>query len=168
MNRTTKIKAVAATAATAVALTSTALITATSASAWWPFDAAGPNIQKFGSREDLVDGAGTIVQGWTVRNLKPSTEVIPYPVRGRLWEASATDEAIRGNVTPIISNMNARAPGGETYRAIFNVPLANGLNPSTMAQGQKVSGKLYFDVTGENPDGVVYNNLVQDLLIWIR
>ena len=139
MNRTTKIKTVAATAATAVAFASTALTTATSASAWWPFDAQGPNIQKFGTREDLVDGAGTIVQGWTVHNLKPSTDAIPYPVRGRLWEASATDEAIRGNVTPIISNMNARAPGGETYRAIFSVPLANGIN-----QGQKASGQALF------------------------
>jgi Domain of unknown function (DUF1942) len=109
VNRTTKIKTVAATAAPAVAFASTALTTATSASAWWPFDAQGPNIQKFGTREDLVDGAGTIVQGWTVHNLKPSTDAIPYPVRGRLWEASATDEAIRGNVTPIISNMNARS-----------------------------------------------------------
>jgi hypothetical protein len=161
VNRTTKIKTVVATAATAIAFASTALTTATSASAWWPYDAQGPNIQKFGTREDLV--AGTIVQGWTVHNLKPSTDVIPYPVRGRLWEAYATDEAIRGNVTPIISNMNTRAPGGETYRAIFNVPLANGIN-----QGQKASGKLYFDVTGEDPDGVVYNNLVQDLLIWVR
>jgi Domain of unknown function (DUF1942) len=162
------IKTIVATAATAIALTSTALITATSASAWWPFDAQGPNIQKFGTREDLVDGAGTIVQGWTVHNLQPSTDVIPYPVRGRLWEAFATDEAIRGSVTPIISDMNARAPGGETYRVIFNVPLAKGLNPSTLAQGQKTSGKLYFDVTGEDPDGVVYNNLVQDLMIWVK
>jgi Domain of unknown function (DUF1942) len=65
--------------------------------------------------------------------------VIPYPVRGRLWEASVTDDAIRGSVTPIISDMNARTPGGETYRVIFNTPLAKGLNPSTLAEGQKTS-----------------------------
>jgi hypothetical protein len=163
-----KVRTVVATAAATIALTSTAIITATSASAWWPFDSQGPNIQKFGTREDLVDGAGTIVQGWTVYNLKPSTDAIPYPVQGRLWEARATDEAIQASVTAIISDMNARGPHGQTYRVIFNVPLANGLNPSTLAQGQKTSGKLYFDVTGEDPDGVVYNNLVQDLLIWVK
>jgi Domain of unknown function (DUF1942) len=36
-----------------------------------------------------------------------------------------------------------------------------------MAQGGRVSGKLYFDVTGQNPDREVYNN-VQDPLIWVR
>ena len=167
MNRKNIVGTAAAAAAT-MALTSAAVITATPASAWWPFDAQGPNIQKFGTRADLVDGGGTIVQGWTVYDLKPSTDAIPYQIQGRLWEARATDEAVRGSVTPIISDMNARGPHGQTYRAIFTVPLANGVNPGTLAQGQKTSGKLYFDVTGEDPDGVVYNNLVQDLLIWVK
>ena len=98
---------------------------------------SGPEHPKFGTREDLVDGAGTIVQGWTVHNLEPSTDVIPYPVRGRLWEAYATDEAIRGSVTPIISDMNARAPGGETYRAIFNVPSPTGSTHLPWLRGKR-------------------------------
>jgi uncharacterized protein DUF1942 len=167
VTRNRKARTVVATAAATIALMSTAVITATSASAWWPFDAQGPSIQKFGTREDVVDGAGTIVQGWTVYNVKPSTDVIPYPVQGRLWEARATDETIRGSVTPVISDMNARGPHGQTYRVI-SVALANGLNPTTLAQGQKTSGKLYLDVTGEDPDEVMYNNLVQDLLIWVQ
>ena len=157
-----KVRALVATGVTAGAMVVVSIATAATASAWWPV------INKFGTQENLVDGAGTIVQGWTVNDLRPSTAVIGYPVRGRLWEASATDEAIRGTITPIISDMNARAPNGQTYRAIFNVPLAEGLNPATMAQGGRTSGKLYFDVTGEDPDGVVYNNGIQDLLIWIR
>jgi len=157
-----KVRALVATGVTAGAMVVVSIATAATASAWWPV------INKFGTQENLVDGAGTIVQGWTVNDLRPSTDVIGYPVRGRLWEASATDEAIRGTITPIISDMNARAPNGQTYRAIFNVPLAEGLNPATMAQGGRTSGKLYFDVTGEDPDGVVYNNGIQDLLIWIR
>ena len=63
--------------------------------------------------------------------------------------------------------MRSSALAATTERTV-NVPLANGLKPSTLAKGQKTSGKLHFDVTGENPDGVVYNNLVQDLLIWVR
>ena len=157
-----KVRALVATGVTAGAMVVVSIATAATASAWWPV------INKFGTQENLVDGAGTIVQGWTVNDLRPSTDVIGYPVRGRLWQASATDEAIRGTITPIISDMNARAPNGQTYRAIFNVPLAEGLNPATMAQGGRTSGKLYFDVTGEDPDGVVYNNGIQDLLIWIR
>jgi len=157
-----KVRALVATGVTAGAMVVVSIATAATASACWPV------INKFGTQENLVDGAGTIVQGWTVNDLRPSTAVIGYPVRGRLWEASATDEAIRGTITPIISDMNARAPNGQTYRAIFNVPLAEGLNPATMAQGGRTSGKVYFDVTGEDPDGVVYNNGIQDLLIWIR
>jgi Domain of unknown function (DUF1942) len=38
-----------------------------------------------------VDAGGAVVQGWTVNDLRPSSDVIAYPVRGRLWEAPATD-----------------------------------------------------------------------------
>ena len=37
---------------------------------------------------------GSVVQGWTITNLKPSTDAIPYQVAGTLWEATATDQAI--------------------------------------------------------------------------
>ena len=168
MTRKRSARTVMATAAATMAVTSSALITPPSAAAWWPFDAQGPSIVKFGTRADLVDGAGTIVQGWTAYDLKPSSDVIPCQVQGRLWEARATDEAVRGSITPIIADMNARGPHGQSYRAIFTVALADGLSPAILAQGQKTTGKLYFDVTGEDPDGVVYNNLVQDLLIWVR
>jgi Domain of unknown function (DUF1942) len=161
-------KSLLTSAAAAGATVVIGVATAATASAWWPNNAQAPTIQKFGTQEDLVDGAGTIVQGWTVYDLRPSSDVIPYPVRGRLWQARATDEAIRGTNTPLVSDMNARAPNGQTYRAIFNVPLPQGINAATMAQGGRTSGKLYFDVTGQNPDAVVYNNSIQDLLIWVR
>jgi hypothetical protein len=154
----------------AAATTATAAITlavAPTASAWWPNDAQGPTTGPFGTKERLVDGAGTIVQTWTVTNLQRSSDVIPYPVRGTLWEATARDHAKRGTTTPIVSDMNARAANGATYRAIFNVPAPQGINPATLAQGQTTSGKLYFDVTGPPPNSVVYNNGIQDLLIWV-
>ena len=111
---------------------------------------------------------GDVVQGWTVSDLKASTDVIPYSAAGTLWEATATDQAIEGDVTPIVSNLNARARSGETYRVLFGVATPQGVNPSTLAQGQKVTGKVYFDVVGDAPDSVVYNAGGSDLLVWVQ
>ena len=119
-----------------------------------------------GSQAKLVDG--NVVQGWTITGLKTSSDPIPYPVAGTLWEATATDEAIQGGATPIVSNLNARARSGQTYRALFGVATPQGVNPSTLAPGEKTTGKVYFDVTGETPDSVVYNAGGQDLLVWVQ
>jgi hypothetical protein len=119
-----------------------------------------------GSQAKLVDG--NVVQGWTISNLKTSSDAVPYPVQGTLWEATATDEAIQGGATPIVSNLNARARSGQTYRALFGVATSEGVNPSTLGQGQKTTGKVYFDVTGDTPDSVVYNAGGQDLLVWVK
>ncbi|MGX9788338.1 DUF1942 domain-containing protein [Mycobacterium sp. MMS18-G62] len=122
--------------------------------------------QPLGSQAKLVDG--NVVQAWTITNLRTSSDTIPYPVAGTLWEATATDEAIEGGATPIVSNLNARAGSGQTYRALFQVPTAEGVNPATLAQGEKTTGKVYFDVTGDVPDSVVYNAGGQDLLLWVQ
>jgi hypothetical protein len=119
-----------------------------------------------GSQAKLVDG--NVVQGWTITNLKASSDPIPYPVAGTLWEATATDEALEGGATPIVSNLNARAKSGQAYRALFGVATPQGVNPSTLAPGEKTTGKVYFDVTGETPDSVVYNAGGQDLLVWVQ
>ncbi|MGE0216297.1 DUF1942 domain-containing protein, partial [Mycolicibacterium sp.] len=86
-----------------------------------------------GQPGELTNGA--VVQRWTITGLEPSTDTIPYPVNGTLWEATATDEAVAGAVTPIISNLNARAANGDTYRVLFGVATPQGVNPSTLAQG---------------------------------
>jgi hypothetical protein len=111
---------------------------------------------------------GNVVQGWTISNLKSSTDQIPYPVAGTLWEATATDQAIEGSATPIVSNLNARAKSGETYRVLFGVATPQGVNPSTLAEGQKTTGKVYFDVIGDTPGSVVYNAGGHDLLVWVQ
>jgi uncharacterized protein DUF1942 len=131
-----------------------------------PIAGAEDTTSTFGSQVNLVNG--NVVQAWTISDLKPSTDVIPYPVAGTLWEATATDEAIQGSATPIVSNLNARARNGETYRVLFGVATPQGVNPATLAQGQKTTGKVYFDVTGESPDSVVYNAGGQDLLVWVQ
>jgi hypothetical protein len=122
--------------------------------------------QTLGSQGTLVDG--NVVQAWTISNLRASSDVIPHPVAGTLWEATATDEAIQGGATPIVSNLNAVARSGQTYRALFQVPTAEGVNPATLGQGQKTTGKVYFDVTGDAPDSVVYNAGGQDQLLWVQ
>ena len=125
---------------------------------------AAPTVTQIGQQAELVNGP--VVQGWTVYRLQPSSDAIPYPVQGTLWEIVAIDEAISGAATPIVSDFNARSGGGETYRALFGAATAQGVNPSTLAEGQQVTGKVYFDVTGDDPDSVVYNAFGRDLIVW--
>jgi hypothetical protein len=42
----------------------------------------------------------------------------------------------------------------------------NGLNPAPILQGSQSTGTLYFGVTGTPPSQVVYNDGVQDVLLW--
>ena len=82
-----------------------------------------PTTASFGATQELVDASGAVVTGWTVGELEPSDDVLPgYQPVGTLYEADATVTAVKGTVTPIIANFNARAANGETYRAIFTVP----------------------------------------------
>ncbi|WP_431241031.1 DUF1942 domain-containing protein (plasmid) [Mycolicibacterium aichiense] len=117
-----------------------------------------------GNSAQLINGP--VVQRWTVSGLKPSADVIPYPVAGTLWEATATDEAVQGNVTPVVSNFNARTTDGQDYRVLFGVATPQGVNPATLPPGGTTSGKIYFDVTGPAPTQVVYNAAGQDLALW--
>lgn len=134
--------------------------------AFAPVATADTEVQWLGQPGELV--SGTVVQHWTVSHLKPSSDVIPYQPIGTLWEATASDEAIAGSVTPVVSNLNARAKNGDTYRVLFGVATEQGVNPSTLAQGQKTTGKIYFDVTGENPDSVFYSTGGPDELLWLE
>lgn len=123
-------------------------------------------VHTLGSAAELTNG--DVVQAWTIGDLKPSSDAIPYPVAGTLWEATATDHAVRGTVIPIVSNLNARAQSGQTYRVLFGVATPQGVNPSTLSQGQKTTGKVYFDVTGDAPDSVLYNAGGPDLAVWVQ
>ncbi len=126
-----------------------------------------PTTASFGATQELVDASGAVVTGWTVGELEPSDDVLPgYQPVGTLYEADATVTAVKGTVTPIIANFNARAANGETYRAIFTVPTPEGVNPATLTEGASSEGELFFDVTGPVPDSVVYNAGGRDLLIW--
>lgn len=124
-----------------------------------------PNIQGFGTSQQLVDGP--LVTTYTLSNLQPSNIAIPgYTPEGTLYQADITARSDSGLVTPMVKNFTARGPNGQTYELIDDVSVPNGLNPAPIPQGNESTGKLYFDVTGAPPNGVVYNDGLQDILIW--
>lgn len=124
------------------------------------------NIKAFGVQETLTDFNSNI--GYTVKGLRPSTDVIPYPVAGRLYEATVTADAVQGTVTPIIPFFNARAESGANYRVLSDVFTPQGLSGAPLPQGASSTGKLYFDVVGDVPNSVVYNNGFEDQLGWVN
>lgn len=127
--------------------------------------AADPAAQPFGTSEQLVDGA--LVTSYTVAHLQPSDVVIPgYAPQGKLYQADVTAHADRGTVTPLVADFNARAANSQTYRVVNTVPTPDGISPAPIAEGDEASGKIYFDVTGQPPNGVVYNDGAEDVLLW--
>jgi hypothetical protein len=127
--------------------------------------AAPPNIQPFGTSEPLIDGP--LVTNYTVSNLQPSNAVIPgYTPKGTLYQADVTARSDGGLVTPMVNDFIARGPNGQNYRVLDKVQAPGSLNPAPIPQGSESTGTLYFDVTGAPPNGVVYNDGMQDILIW--
>jgi hypothetical protein len=53
---------------------------------------------QLGDQIELADGP--MVQQWPVTGLRPSTDRIPYPIGGRLWDATATRPAAAGTDVP--------------------------------------------------------------------
>src|SRR5271166_3274349 len=127
--------------------------------------AAPPNIQGFGTSEKLIDGP--LVTNYTVSNLQPSSVAIPgYTPKGTLYQADITAKSDGGLVTPMVNDFIARGPNGQNYRVIDKVQAPGSLNPAPIPQGSESTGTLYFDVTGAPPNGVVYNDGMQDILMW--
>jgi len=106
---------------------------------------AANNIKPFGVPESLKDVYGNPMITYTVQALRPSSDAVFH--NGRLYEAAVTNE---GGV-PLAALFNARAESGQNYRII----------------GGGIPGKIYFDVVGDTPNSVVYNDGVQDLMVWI-
>jgi hypothetical protein len=130
-------KLAGAVAATAIALSFGAVTAA-------PAGAAN-NIKEFGQPEPLNDVYGNPMITYTVEGLRPSSDAVFH--NGRLYEAMVTND---GGV-PVAALFNARAESGQNYRIV----------------GGGIPGKIYFDVVGDTPNSVVYNDGVQDLLVWV-
>ena len=126
---------------------------------------ASPITQNLGTSETLVDGP--LITAYTVSNLQPSNAMIPgFTPTGQLWQADVNARATSGVVTPVVSNFNARTGDNQTYRVISMSPTPDAFSPAPITQGGQASGKIYFDVTGAPPTNVVYNDGVQDVLVW--
>ena len=96
--------------------------------------------------------------GYTVMGLSPNSDAVPH--NGQLYAATVTVEGLGGWATPLVPLFNARAESGQNYRVIGgDIPPAPPGGPTT--------GTLYFDVVGDPPNSVVYNDGVQDLLVWV-
>lgn len=123
------------------------------------------DIKGFGVQETLKDFYSlsdfSSEIGYTVRNLKPSGDGVP--VAGRLYEANVTTDAVVGTVVPQINDFLARTPGRADYRALS----ASTLSGAPLGPGGSASGKLYFDVVGDDPDSVIYNSNFEDQLGWV-
>ena len=118
------------------------------------------NIKPFGQQERLNDWAtGGPMIGYTVHGLSPSSDPVPH--NGQLYEAPVTVNAFGSWATPMISMFNARAERGANYRVIANA------GPGAVPPGGSSTGMLFFDVVGDVPNSVVYNDGVRDLLAWI-
>ncbi len=127
--------------------------------------AAAPNIQGFGTSEPLIDGP--MITNYTVSNLQPSNVVIPgFTPKGTLYQADIVVRSDGGVVTPQVRDFSARGPNGQTYKLVDSVEVPNGLNPAPIPQGSESKGTLYFDATGAPPNGVAYNDGLQDILMW--
>lgn len=113
---------------------------------------AANNIKPFGQQEALNE------IGYTVKGLHPSSDPVPH--NGQLYAATIKVEGLGGWANPITAFFNARAESGANYRVIGgNVPSA--------PPGGTATGKLYFDVVGDVPNSVVYNDGMQDLMVWV-
>ncbi|CAJ1505403.1 DUF1942 domain-containing protein [[Mycobacterium] burgundiense] len=109
----------------------------------------------FGSQQQFTDGA--VGQHWTANDLRESSEVLPgYTTAGKLWEADVSVAATSGTVTPLIPNFQAVSDSGVRYPVLWQVPSANGISGATLSQGQTSTGKLYFDVTADDPVALIY------------
>lgn len=123
---------------------------------------AANNINPYGVQETLNDyGTGAPMIGYTVYGLTPSSAPVPH--NGTLYAATVKVEGLGGWATPLVPLFNARAQSGANYRVIANAPDG----PPAAPPGGSTTGKLYFDVVGDIPNSVVYNDGSQDLLAWV-
>ncbi len=118
---------------------------ATVPSAW-----ATDNIRTFGEQETLNGPNGLPYIGYTVKGLAPSNDPVPH--NGTLYAASLVVDGFGTGTPPMIERFGARAQSGDFYPAIW---------------GASNMGKLYFDVVGDVPNSVVWNDGTRDILAWV-
>jgi hypothetical protein len=82
-----------------------------------------------------------------------------------LYEATLTVDALRGWADPRILGFGARALSGEGYPVLVGAP--GSISGAQVPPGGSSTGKLYFDVVGDVPNSVVWNDGMRDILAWV-
>jgi hypothetical protein len=111
---------------------------------------ATDSVRVFGEQETLNGPNGLPYIGYAVGTLKPSSDPVPH--NGTLYAAKLTIDGLGGNYPPFIERFGARAESGAFYPSIW---------------GASNGGKLYFDVVGDIPNSVVFNDGTRDILAWV-
>ena len=116
-----------------------------------PSASAADNIKTYGEEEALNGPNSQPYIGYTVYKLRPSNAPVPH--NGKLYSAKLKVNGYGGMADPGIGRFGARAESGAYYPAIWG---ASNMN------------KLYFDVVGDVPNSVVWNDGMRDILAWIE
>ena len=124
---------------------------------------ATDNIKIFGEQERISYIPGVPVIGYTVTNFGPSTAPVPH--NGQLYEATLTVVSFGDWVNPKIEGFMVRAESGDGDPVLRNAP--GGINAGQLPPGGSTTGKLYFDVIGDTPNSVVWNDGTRDILAWV-
>lgn len=125
---------------------------------------ATDNIKTFGEQARINDwGTGAPMIGYTVMNFSPSSDPVPH--YGDLYEATLTVQSFGGWVNPMIERFVARAESGDGDPVLLYAP--GGISGAQVPPGASTTGKLYFDVIGDLPNSVVWNDGTRDILGWV-
>lgn len=126
--------------------------------------ASATDEQAFGLQQTVNDPSGGEI-GYTVTKLLPSTDAVPYPVAGQLYEVTVRADALNGMPIPVIGGFSAQTASGQSYPALAGVWTPQGLSGATLLPGSHSTGKIYFDAVGEAPTKIVYTG-GGETLIW--
>jgi hypothetical protein len=124
---------------------------------------ATDNIKIFGEQERISYIPGVPVIGYTVTNFGPSSAPVPH--NGQLYEATLNVVSFGDSVNPKIEGFMVRAESGDGDPVLRNAP--GGINAGQLPPGGSTTGKLYFDVIGDTPNSVVWNDGTRDILAWV-
>lgn len=121
-----------------------------------PDEASAETVDLGGTADvDLVDiENGTDVeidQEWTISDLKPSTDTIPYRPVGSLWEATATVELADGGI-PVIPGFVARSDS-DSYPRVVERGQRTGRRSVRSAAGRFGNRQVVFRRHRHRPDG---------------
>jgi hypothetical protein len=128
-----------------------------------PPASATDNIKIFGEQMRINYRPAVPMIGYTVTNFGPSTAPVGHA--GTLYEATLTVQAFGSAVNPNIERFLTRAESGIGNPVILNAP--GGIGGGQLPPGGSTNGKLYFDVFGDAPNSVVYNDGTRDILAWV-